>query len=371
MVKTIGINKTVLMEKAVVSIQTGEVDECTDFSITTVKELADSGITQVPPIFLQPQTTRVHYGVRAEQIPVLDLKKLEGDGRTEVLQQIGDACEAWGIFQVVNHGVPTMVMDRMMEAARRFNGEPIDEKMKYYNPADSTALIHYGSGFSSHKLPAAEWKDAIRIMYAPRCPHPSEWPAALRDEGIEYCKHLELMSKRLLNLFSEALSLTPNYLVENIKSMSRQRLNINFYPPSPQPDMTIGTASHSDPGTITILLQDNVGGLRIFKDGNWLGIDPIPGAFVINAGDQLEILSNGKFKSVEHCVVSNSIHERISIAMFFTPVVEASAVIGPIPQLLNSTNPAKYREISFDKYMKNFSSMSSHSKTSLKCAQLN
>lgn len=369
--KTTGIKASVSMEKAVVNIKTGEVAECNNFSITSVKELADSGITQVPPIYLQPQTTQVPYGVRAQQIPVLDLKELEGGGRTETLQQIANACETWGIFQVVNHGVPTMVMDRMMEAARRFNGEPIEEKMKYYNPADSTALIHYCSGFSSGESQAAEWKDDIKIIYAPRSPHPSEWPAALRDEGMEYCKHLELMSKTLLTLLSEALSLTPNYLVENIKSMSRQRLTINFYPPSPQPDLTLGTASHSDPGTITILLQDNVGGLRIFKDGDWLAIDPIPGAFVVNVGDQLEILSNGKFKSVEHCAVTNSIHERISIAMFFTPVVEASAVIGPIPLLLNTTNSAQYREISFDKYMKHFSIITDRRKTSLNYVKLN
>jgi len=359
------------MDKATDNITTGEGAKCSNLSFTTVKEIADSGITQVPSIFLQPQTTQVPHGVRSQQIPVLDLKGLEGDGRTEILQQISNACETWGIFQVVNHGVPTMVMDKMMEAARRFNREPVEEKMKYSNPDNSTALIHYGSGFTFHRSQAQLWKDAITINCAPRSPPPSEWPAALRDEGMEYCKHVEHMAKTLLNLLSESLLLTPNYLVENIKSMSRQRLIINFYPPSPQPDLTIGSSSHSDPGTITILMQDQVGGLRILNDDNWLAIDPIPGAFVVNVGDQLEILSNGKFKSVEHCAVNNSLQERISIPMFLTPVMEASAVTGPIPLLLCETNPARYKEIGFDKYMKHFLSITGHRKVCLKYVKLN
>ncbi|KAH9326269.1 hypothetical protein KI387_006447, partial [Taxus chinensis] len=312
-----------------------------------VKEIGDSGIQQVPQIFVQNEKVKISESVKAQQIPTVDLNGLEGDRHTEILQKIANACETWGFFQFRG------LLWKMMAAAGRFNEEAIEEKMKYYS-RDPSRFINYAPGFNMNKSQKVEWKDSIRILYAPHSLDPSEWPSALREEGIEYYKHIRLMSKILLTLVSKALSLPPNYLVETTKCMSRQNFCINFYPPCPQPELTLGTSSHSDPGSITILFQDQVRGLQVCKEDNWFAVDPIPGAFVVNVGDHLEILSNGRFKSVEHRAVNNFGHSRISIAMFFTPLVEESANIGPIPELLQKGNPAKYREISYSEYMKNF-----------------
>ncbi|KAJ4866474.1 1-aminocyclopropane-1-carboxylate oxidase-like protein 11 [Raphanus sativus] len=103
----------------------------------------------------------------------------------------------------------------------------------------------------------------------------------------------------LFELLSEALGLHS----ETLKSMDCMKaLNVlgHYYPPCPQPDLTFGTSQHSDSSFITILLQDQIGGLQILHKDSWVDVSPIPGALVINIGDYLQIITNDKFISVEH-----------------------------------------------------------------------
>ncbi|KAF7809658.1 flavanone 3-hydroxylase [Senna tora] len=111
-----------------------------------------------------------------------------------------------------------------------------------------------------------------------------------------------------------------------------QKLAVNFYPKCPQPDLTLGLKRHTDPGTITLLLQDQVGGLQATRDnGNtWITVKPIQGAFVVNLGDHghatrfaEEYLSNGRFRNADHQAVVNSNSSRLSIATFQNPSPEA------------------------------------------------
>ncbi|KAA8547485.1 hypothetical protein F0562_003651 [Nyssa sinensis] len=104
-----------------------------------------------------------------------------------------------------------------------------------------------------------------------------------------------------------------------------QKVVVNFYPKCPQPNLTLGLKRHTDPGTITLLLQDQVGGLQATRDGGntWTTVQPLKGAFVVNLGDHGHYLSNGRFKNADHQAVVNSNHSRLSIATFQNSALEA------------------------------------------------
>uniref|UniRef100_J3MD02 Fe2OG dioxygenase domain-containing protein n=1 Tax=Oryza brachyantha TaxID=4533 RepID=J3MD02_ORYBR len=122
----------------------------------------------------------------------------------------------------------------------------------------------------------------------------------------------------------------------------------HYYPVCPEPERTMGIVPHTDPGVLTILAQDDIGGLQVKhtdEDGAsyWVDAKPLPGALVINVGDLLQIMSNDKYKSVEHRVVMNLREEpRVSSAIFYNPGRRGDSVFyGPLPELISSENPPK------------------------------
>ncbi|XP_042497578.1 flavonol synthase/flavanone 3-hydroxylase-like, partial [Macadamia integrifolia] len=125
-------------------------------------------------------------------------------------------------------------------------------------------------------------------------------------------------------------------------------LKINCYPPCPRPDLILGVPAHTDMSALTVLVPNDVPGLQVFKDDRWFDAKYIPNALVIHIGDQLEILSNGKYKSVLHRTTVNKEMTRMSWPVFFSPPAEM--VIGPLPQLVNEDNPAKYKSKKYKDY---------------------
>ncbi|KAK8937742.1 hypothetical protein KSP40_PGU008933 [Platanthera guangdongensis] len=125
---------------------------------------------------------------------------------------------------------------------------------------------------------------------------------------------------KLLGVLSEAMGLDSEALAGVCIDMD-QKLVINFNPKCPQPDLTLGLKRHTNPGTITLLLQDDAGGLQATKDGGdtWITVQPVPGAFVVNLGDHGHYLSNGRFKNADHQAVVNAESVRLSIAAFQNP----------------------------------------------------
>ncbi|XP_026383289.1 protein DMR6-LIKE OXYGENASE 2-like [Papaver somniferum] len=112
--------------------------------------------------------------------------------------------------------------------------------------------------------------------------------------------------------------------------------------------LTYGLPGHTDPNAITILLQDDVPGSQVLRDGKWIAVHPIPNTFIINIGDQIQAISNDKYKSVLHRAVVNCDKERFSIPTFCCPSKEA--VIGPASQLVDDEHPSLYKDFTYTEY---------------------
>ncbi|MFQ6627536.1 hypothetical protein Gotur_004769 [Gossypium turneri] len=178
------------------------------------------------------------------------------------------------------------------------------------------------------------------------------------DVPVEVLENVKDATYKFFGLAAEVLmkGLNVNEIDETKESllMGSMRTNLNYYPKCPNPELTVGVGRHSDVSTLTILLQDEIGGLFVRgNDGdNWIHVPPIKGSLVINVGDALQIMSNGKYKSVEHRVVANGSNNRISVPIFVNP--RPSDMIGPLPELIENGEKPIYKQVLYSDYVKHF-----------------
>ena len=173
-----------------------------------------------------------------------------------------------------------------------------------------------------------------------------------REDVGDYCTSVRGLVLRLIEAISESLGLPSDYIDKEALGKHGQHMALNYYPPCPQPELTYGLPGHTDPNLITILLQDDVPGLQVLRDGNWVPVNPIPSTFIVNIGDQMQVLSNDRYKSVLHRAVVSRDKERISIPTFYCP--SSDAVIGPAKGLVDQDLPAVYRDFTYAEYYKKF-----------------
>ena len=105
---------------------------------------------------------------------------------------------------------------------------------------------------------------------------------------VEWDKEVKKLAEKLMELLSEGLGLSSDKLIGK-SYLGRRGMVGNYYPYCPEPNKTIGIASHTDPGILTVLLQDQVGGLQVKYDGKWIDLKPVPGALVVNLGDLFQV----------------------------------------------------------------------------------
>ncbi|KHN12494.1 Putative 2-oxoglutarate/Fe(II)-dependent dioxygenase [Glycine soja] len=187
----------------------------------------------------------------------------------------------------------------------------------------ANACQHYGffQGPASVK-PKTPVRDFLKLLCHPLPDLLLHWPASPVDirkvvaTNAEETKHLFLV---VMEAILESLGIVEANQEEDDNILKEfenesQMMVASFYPPCPQPDLTLGMPPHSDYGFLTLLLQDEVEGLQIQHQDKWVTVQPIPNASVVNVGDHLEIYSNGKYKSVLHTIVVNEIKSRVSVA---------------------------------------------------------
>ncbi|CAK8562148.1 unnamed protein product [Lathyrus sativus] len=275
------------------------------------------------------QRPKVAYNQFSNEIPVISLAGIDDvDGlRTQVCDKIVEACENWGIFQVVDHGVDSNLISEMTRLSKMFFDLSPEEKLQF----DMSGGKRGGFNVYSHYQgePVKDWREImIYFSYPINQRDYSRWPN--KPEGWktvieEYSEKLMSLSCKLLEVLSEAMGLEKEALTKACVDMD-QMVVVNYYPKCPQPDLTLGLKQHTDPSTIALLVQDQVGGLQATRDNGktWVTVKPVEGAFVVNIGDHGYYLSNGRFKNADHQAVVNSNYSRLSIVTFQNPAQDAT-----------------------------------------------
>ncbi|CAI8607142.1 unnamed protein product [Vicia faba] len=266
--------------------------------------------------------------------------------RNEEIKTSSDTSNMHQNFQIVNHGIPGTVLDDMLDGVLRFHEQDTEIKKEFYS-RDVTKGVYYNTNFDLYVTPALKWRDTLSCVMAPHPLDPHKLPTVCRDITIEYCEYVKKVGTNLFELLSEALGLNYNYL-KDIDCAEGLFLLSHYSPPCPQPELTFGASSHYDSSFITVLLQDQLGGLQVFHQNQWVDVTPVPGALVVNLGNMMQLITNDKFLSVKHRVLAHKIGPRVSVASFFRQHLppENSRIYGPIRELLTPDNPPVYKETS-------------------------
>ncbi|CAI0405148.1 unnamed protein product [Linum tenue] len=227
------------------------------------------------------------------QLPLIDLRGLGSRDERERAACAAAICRAsseWGFFQVVNHGINPGLVRKMRSEQSRLFRLPFDDK--------------------------------VEVM-------------------VEFAAAMAELAGTLAGVLVENLGHSRGDF-EDICQESSCFLRLNRYPACPTSPEVFGLVPHTDSDFLTILSQDEVGGLQLMKDSRWVAVKPNQDALIVNIGDLFQAWSNDIYKSVEHKVMANAKMERYSIAYFLCPSYETS--IG------SCREPSKYRKFTFGEY---------------------
>jgi len=322
--------------------------------IDLVQTLHERQVKEVPARYILPSDQRPSPPLQVQQpLPVIDLAGLEDiDQRFTIVSKIVQASQEWGFFQIINHGIPLSLLESVKRVSQEFFDLSSEEKRKQCPVRLGIHMVEgYGRLFDIPDDTVLDWVDALVHHISPeRAKAVEHWPktpSTYRETYEKYGEEVMELIEKLLGLLSEGLGLHPNY-IQTLHKEPRIQLKINYYPPCPQPDLVNGLRPHSDGNMLTVLLDDGVDGLQVRKDEQWFTVAPVPGALIINIGDLLQIVSNGKYKSVEHRAVANANMNRMSIVMFFHP--ESDVLIGVAPEVIDEAHPSLYKTIKAGDY---------------------
>ncbi|XP_020534912.1 protein DOWNY MILDEW RESISTANCE 6 isoform X2 [Jatropha curcas] len=258
-------------------------------------------MAEVDPAFIQALEHRPNLTImEAQGIPLIDLSTTNS---SDLVEKVGNACKDWGFFQVINHGVPLEKREKIFDASARFFAQPLEEKNKVRR--DAKKVLGYFD--AEHTKNVRDWKEffdfnvqnptTVPSSHEPNDTGVIEWynhwpefPPELREVCEEYAKEMEKLAFKLMELVSLSLGLKPDRFRDFFKEQTTF-VRLNHYPPCPAPHLALGVGRHKDDGALTILAQDDVGGLEVKRksDGEWIWIKPTPNSYIINVGEIIQV----------------------------------------------------------------------------------
>ncbi|KAF6998949.1 hypothetical protein CFC21_015023 [Triticum aestivum] len=304
----------------------------------------------------------------SDEVPVIDVSKLSSPESVEAeAAKLKFACAEWGFFQVVNHGIPDEVIMGMKHDIQKFFQLPPDVKNAYAQRQGD--LQGYGQAFVVSDDQKLEWADMFALFaQPPEARDMSYWPCephTFRNFIEKYSSEVMKLAHSLGVFVAKTLDLNPE-LVED-KHVA-QFLRMGYYPPcTPMPEKVLGFKPHSDMSFLTILLEVNsVQGLQIRRHGAWIPVKPCRDALLVNVGDLLEIMTNGKYKSIEHRVTINAHKERLTVSAFHLPNYDG--IVSPI--LETREEKLLYKTVKVEEYARLFFTNKLEGKRALDHAKL-
>ncbi|KAL5697843.1 hypothetical protein ACHQM5_028953 [Ranunculus cassubicifolius] len=291
-------------------------------------------------------------------IPVIDLHLLSSSSSTareKELEKLKLAFTSCGFLLAIGHDIPSSVLDDIRKVSKAFFAQPVEEKNKYSVKYEGkvTFLQGYGNDLIISDEQVIEWSDRLFLVVKPKEQRDyhlwSDNPTDFRDVLGEYSMKAHLAAEIILKSMSKSLGLEEKFFVNPVEENAYTFARFNYFPPSSRPDLVYGIKPHSDGGAITLVLQDkDVGGLQVLKDGQWINVPIVPDAVLVFVADQVEIMSNGVFKSPVHRVLTNSERKRFSLAMFYG--MENGKYLEPAADLISETTPRLYKKIKAEDY---------------------
>ncbi|KAL6538616.1 hypothetical protein OROGR_012604 [Orobanche gracilis] len=276
-------------------------------------------------------------------LPLIDLSRLNlGDSEIRACKkQIAMASREWGFFQVINHGISGEVLEKMRGEQIKLFKKPFDEKANYKDMSFTAGSYRWGTP-SATCLKQLSWSEAFHVSLSDVLD--SGGQDSLRLIMEQSAVMVSELSQQLVDILADELGQNADFIRETCLP-DTSYLRLNRYPPCPVNSQMFGIMPHTDSDFITVLHQDDIGGLQLVKDGKWFAVKPNQETLIINIGDLFQAWSNNVYKSVEHRVVANPLQERFSTAYFFCPSYDTIIKSGV-------DEPRVYRSFSFGEYRK-------------------
>ncbi|XP_020572396.1 gibberellin 20 oxidase 1-D-like [Phalaenopsis equestris] len=334
-------------------------DKCQKFTSPQQPLVFDAAFmsqqTDIPSQFVWPEEETPKSDAQEElSLPLIDLDMFfagRPEDEAEVARLVGEACSTHGFFQVVNHRIdPTLLADAH-RCVEEFFSMPLSDKQKAQRyPGECCGYASSFTGRFSSKLP---WKETLSFRFSPSSPSivhnyfVGKLGQNFRDFGEvyqNYCEAMNTLSLKIMEILGISLGVGRARFRDFFQG-NDSIMRLNYYPPCQKPVLTLGTGPHCDPTSLTILHQDDVGGLQVFSDGKWRTVSPKTNSFIVNIGDTFMALSNQRYKSCLHRAVVNSQKPRKSLAFFLSP--EMDKVVRPPGELVDSNNPRVYPDFTW------------------------
>ncbi|KAK8557015.1 hypothetical protein V6N13_035121 [Hibiscus sabdariffa] len=290
-----------------------------------VKHLLENGVRKLPDKYILPISDRPNVDkeqpITAEsrlKVPIIDFAELQGPNRSQVLNSLSFACEEYGFFQVVNHGIPIEVTRSMVDVSARFFGQPYEERSKYMS-SNMASTVRYGTSWNQNKDAVFCWRDFLKLVCHPLSdsdvlPHWPSSPMDFRERAANYAKETKYLFLRIMEAILETLGLWG------------------------------ATKDDKTPENGDILKQ--------LDDGSQLMV----------------IFSNGRYKSVLHRVFVNPAKPRLSVASLHS--LPFDCMVRPSPKLIDDTNPRRYKHTDFATFLEYISTCEPKGKSFLESRKL-